>query len=125
MFFSKSSVVAVLALALGASAHTTISPVLGVAGTAARADVQKPSAAKPCGNTNIAQAIGTSTAATANANGAVTLTATSFNAYVFINLGLSIGDLRPSLQWKGRLAADHRSRARPDRDRQLFREAHG
>ncbi|KAI0049220.1 hypothetical protein FA95DRAFT_1571387 [Auriscalpium vulgare] len=72
----------VLALALAASvnAHAGFEPFLGVAGTPARSDVQRPSTASPCGTINIANTLDTSTAAAASAAGAVALTAIDFNA---------------------------------------------
>ncbi|TCD63495.1 hypothetical protein EIP91_005354 [Steccherinum ochraceum] len=76
--FSTSALV--FGLALQAQAHTIISPALGVTGTPARSDVQRPSTASPCGNENIAQEIGGSTAVTAAADGTFTVTAQNFNA---------------------------------------------
>ncbi|KAI0087398.1 hypothetical protein BDY19DRAFT_250717 [Irpex rosettiformis] len=69
-----------LSLSLQVSAHALIAPALGVQGTGARKDVQRPSTAKPCGNANIAQTIATSQAAQANAQGVVALTVTNFNS---------------------------------------------
>ncbi|RPD61106.1 hypothetical protein L226DRAFT_570836 [Lentinus tigrinus ALCF2SS1-7] len=83
MFFPKSLVAAAalcLSLSLQAHAHAAISPALGVQGTPARSDVQRPSTAKPCGKINIAQTIDSSTAVTAAANGSFAATITNFNA---------------------------------------------
>ncbi|KAF8191817.1 hypothetical protein BJ912DRAFT_1031473 [Pholiota molesta] len=74
------SAVLALALALQASAHAGVSPALGVTGTLARANVQKPSTASPCGKVDIASAIGTSTAVAADAAGSFNAVATNFNA---------------------------------------------
>ncbi|KDQ08442.1 hypothetical protein BOTBODRAFT_59302 [Botryobasidium botryosum FD-172 SS1] len=79
--FSKATFVSVLVLALGlqAHAHNAFVPMLGVSGTPARSDVQRPSAAKPCGNAALS-AVSTSTAATIAADGTMTITSTDFNA---------------------------------------------
>jgi hypothetical protein len=79
--FSKVFSFAGVALALAAQvhAHAAIAPVLGVAGTPKRNQVQRPTAAKPCGNTNIAQTLDTSTAVTAAADGSFSVTVTNFN----------------------------------------------
>jgi len=77
MFFSKSLVV-VAALAAQALAHTMVAPALGVKGTPIRADTQRPSTAKPCGNVALS-AIDTSTAITMNGL-SFTATSTAFNA---------------------------------------------
>ncbi|RDX57566.1 hypothetical protein OH76DRAFT_1310533, partial [Lentinus brumalis] len=69
-----------LSLSLQAHAHAAISPALGVQGTPARNDVQRPSTAKPCGNINIAQTIDSSTAVKAATNGSFAATITNFNA---------------------------------------------
>ncbi|KAI0063095.1 hypothetical protein BV25DRAFT_1915424 [Artomyces pyxidatus] len=80
--FSKAlwSSLAVLALTSSVHAHAVIFPELGVKGTPARSDVQRPSAAKPCGTTNIASTINTSTPVAASANGSFALAALNFNA---------------------------------------------
>lgn len=73
----------IIALALQAQAHAAVSPVLGVAGAAKRSDVQRPSAANPCGaGVNIAGTIDKSTAVQAAADGSFKATAVDFNAYV-------------------------------------------
>jgi len=70
----------VLALCLQVTAHATVSPLLGVSGAATRADVQKPTAANPCGaGVNIVSEFKSSTAVTADASGSVQLNATCYN----------------------------------------------
>lgn len=69
----------VSALCLQVAAHAAVSPALGVKGVPVRRDVQRPSAAKPCGNVDIASNIGTSTAAQADGNGIFNATMISFN----------------------------------------------
>jgi len=61
------------------NAHAIVNPALGVKGNATRNDVQRPSAAKPCGNANIAQSLDTSTPVPADANGTFSPTITDFN----------------------------------------------
>jgi len=80
--FSKVFSLAAFGLALSAQvhAHAAISPVLGVAGAPKRSDVQRPTAAKPCGKTAIASNIDTSTPVVANADGSFTVTVTNFNS---------------------------------------------
>jgi hypothetical protein len=81
--FSKvfTSAALVLALVLQASAHAAVAPALGVAGgTPVRANVQRPSTAKPCGTINIASTINSATTVAANAAGVFTVTGTDFNA---------------------------------------------
>ena len=74
------SVVLVLAFAFQVSAHAAVAPALGVAGgKPSRADVQRPSNAKPCGSINTATAINSATTVAANANGVFTVNATNFN----------------------------------------------
>ncbi|KAJ7734822.1 hypothetical protein B0H16DRAFT_1676759 [Mycena metata] len=84
MFTGGKSVLAcasvLLALAAQTSAHAIPSPALGVKGTPARSDVQRPSTAKPCGSIDPATTIDTSTAIPAAADGTVTMTVTDFNA---------------------------------------------
>jgi hypothetical protein len=65
-------------LAAEVVAHAAINPALGVQGTAARNDVQRPSNNKPCGNAALT-AIDTSTAVTADASGAFTVDIENFN----------------------------------------------
>lgn len=79
--FSKVFALAALALTFTAQvqAHAAIAPVLSVAGAPKRNNVQRPSTAKPCGNTNIAQTIDTSTPVVAAADGTFTVTVTNFN----------------------------------------------
>ncbi|KAJ7230266.1 hypothetical protein GGX14DRAFT_307941, partial [Mycena pura] len=74
------STTALLALALYANAHAMTSPALGVKGFPTRNDVQRPSTSKPCGTTDIASNIDTSTAVPAGPDGSVTLNVTNFNA---------------------------------------------
>ena len=69
-----------LAAASSVSAHAAFAPVLGVAGTPARSDVQRPSANAQCGKTNVASALAGSTAVPLAADGSFTVTATDFNA---------------------------------------------
>jgi len=80
--FSKAVTVAVIALSFSIQAygHAAIAPVLGVAGTPKRSDVQRPSANAACGKTNVASTIDTSTPVVAAADGTFTVTATNFNA---------------------------------------------
>jgi len=61
------------------NAHAIVNEALGVTGNATRNDVQRPSAANPCGNVNIAQSLDTSTPVPANANGSFSPTITDFN----------------------------------------------
>lgn len=69
-----------LALAAQTSAHAIPNPALGVSGTPARSDVQRPSTAKPCGTIDPATTLDTSTAIPVAADGSVTMTVTNFNA---------------------------------------------
>jgi len=80
--FSKFFALAAVALTftVQVQAHAAISPELGVTGTPKRANVQRPSAASPCGKTSIAANIDTSTPVAAAADGTFTVTATNFNA---------------------------------------------
>ncbi|KAI0642808.1 Alpha/Beta hydrolase protein [Trametes meyenii] len=82
MFFSK-KVIATAALFLGfalqAQAHAGVTPALGVSGSFVRKNVQRPSAAKPCGKIDIAGNIDTSTPISVGANGSFTATITNFN----------------------------------------------
>jgi len=82
MMFSNvlKSATLVLALALYANAHAMPSPALGVQGVPTRNDVQRPSTSAPCGNTDIASNIDTSTAVPAAADGSVVLNITNYNA---------------------------------------------
>jgi len=80
MFSKIWSSVVVVAFALNVHAHAGVSPALGVSGTFARSDVQRPSAAKPCGTEDVATALATSTPVVAAADGTFTATATNFNA---------------------------------------------
>lgn len=77
MFFSKSLLV-VAALAAQALAHTMVAPALGIKGTPIRANTQRPSTAKPCGNAALS-AIDTSTPI-AMTGTSFTATSTAFNA---------------------------------------------
>ncbi|OJT07550.1 hypothetical protein TRAPUB_1573 [Trametes pubescens] len=83
MFFSKSFIAAatvLLGFTLQVHAHAGVTPALGVTATFARANVQRPSIAKPCGKINVAQTLDTSTPITANADGTFVATITNFNA---------------------------------------------
>ncbi|KAF9467912.1 hypothetical protein BDZ94DRAFT_915958 [Collybia nuda] len=79
--FSKAFAAAILALTFTVQvhAHAAVSPVLGVAGAPKRSDVQRPRAATPCGKTNIAANLDTSTPVAAAADGSFTMTITNFN----------------------------------------------
>ncbi|KAH7311303.1 hypothetical protein B0I35DRAFT_377382 [Stachybotrys elegans] len=71
---------AVLALsATQVAAHAALNPALGIQGTARRNDAQRPSNNNPCGNVNIAGAIDSSTAVTADASGSFTVSIENFN----------------------------------------------
>lgn len=70
----------VLALCLQVTAHAGVSPALGVQGSLTRGEVQRPTAAKPCGNVDIASKISSSTPVLADASGSFKVDATSFNA---------------------------------------------
>ena len=78
--FSKSFCISVVILVLGlqVNAHAGITPALGVKGKITRSDVQRPSKAKPCGNTALTD-IDTSTPVTAAADGTMQLSITNFN----------------------------------------------
>ena len=80
--FSKvfASAAVLLAVSAQVNAHAAIAPALGVSGTPVRADVQRPSTAKPCGTVNVAQNIDSSTPIQAAADGTFTATVTDFNA---------------------------------------------
>ncbi|KAI0062468.1 hypothetical protein BV25DRAFT_1916000 [Artomyces pyxidatus] len=82
--FSKTifSALALLTLASSVSAHAAFFPQLGVKGTPVRGNVQRPSAAKPCGTENIASTLDTTTPVVASANGQFKYTAINFNAGV-------------------------------------------
>lgn len=88
------SSVLVLALCHQVTSHAIVTPALGVKGTAVRADVQRPSSAKPCGaNVNdISNAIDSAMTVAVNANGSFHVTGTSFN-----------GGTDGSLQFKGQV----------------------
>jgi hypothetical protein len=78
---SKSLIASIFFLCFTTSvdAHALIAPALGVNGNGARSDVQNPSAAKPCGNVNIAQTLDTSTALPLSQNGSFSTSITDFN----------------------------------------------
>jgi len=81
--FSKvfTSAALVLALVFQVSAHAAVAPALGVTGgKPVRANVQRPSTAKPCGNVNVASTINSATTVAANAAGVFAVTGTNFNA---------------------------------------------
>jgi len=82
MFFRSflAPTVALLAVASQVQAHVIFNPALGVTGTPARTDVQRPSTAKPCGTASLAD-IDTSTPVVAT-NGVFSLVAQNFNAGV-------------------------------------------
>jgi len=80
--FTKFISTSVLVLALSATqafAHCAIAPQLGIKGTPVRNDVQRPSQNTPCGSTNIAQNIDTSTAVPLSSSGSFQVTAINFN----------------------------------------------
>ncbi|KAJ7762065.1 hypothetical protein DFH07DRAFT_883478, partial [Mycena maculata] len=79
--FSMLSTVVIVALSMTASvsAHCGVSPALGVTGTFTKADVQRVVAGSDCGSTNVAATIDSSTAVAADATGAFTVTANSFD----------------------------------------------
>ncbi|CAE6494583.1 unnamed protein product [Rhizoctonia solani] len=70
MFFSKSLLV-VAALAAQVLGHAVVQPVMGVNGKAVRANTQRPSTAKPCGNTALTKIDGSQS---------IAMTGTSFTA---------------------------------------------
>lgn len=77
--FAKFSLLALaVACPLQVLGHALIEPAIGVTGAGARADVQRPSTAKPCGKVNVASALAGSTAVQAT-NGAFTVTVQNFN----------------------------------------------
>lgn len=82
MFFRNlvAPTIALLAVASQVQAHCIFTPALGVSGTPVRNDVQRPSAANPCGTVSLAD-IDTSTAAVAT-NGLFNVLATNFNGGV-------------------------------------------
>ncbi|KAI0370570.1 hypothetical protein BV20DRAFT_943721 [Pilatotrama ljubarskyi] len=82
--FSKTFAVAavVLGATLQAAAHAGITPALGVSTTFIRANVQRPSAAAPCGAIDIASNFDSSTPIIANPDGTFDATITNFNAGV-------------------------------------------
>jgi len=69
----------VLALSLQVTAHAGVSPALGVQGNFIRADVQRPTGAKPCGKVDITSKISSSTPVPADASGSFIVNATCFN----------------------------------------------
>ncbi|CAE6411700.1 unnamed protein product [Rhizoctonia solani] len=77
MFFSKTLLV-VAALAAQVLGHAVVQPVMGVNGKAARSDTQRPSTAKPCGNTAFSKL--DSSQSIAMSGTTFTATATNFNA---------------------------------------------
>jgi hypothetical protein len=79
--FSKSFIAPLFLIALTSSvnAHAGVTPALGVQGTLSRNDVQRPSTDKPCGNTDIAKTLDSSTAVPANADGTFSAAVTNFN----------------------------------------------
>ncbi|CAE6517038.1 unnamed protein product [Rhizoctonia solani] len=79
MFFSKTLIV-VAALAAQILAHSVVQPVMGVSGKAVRSDTQRPSTAKPCGNTAFSKLASSQSIAMSGTT--FTATATNFNANV-------------------------------------------
>jgi hypothetical protein len=73
-----STLTVALYLAIQVHAHAGVIPALGVTGTFARSNVQRPSTASPCGTINIAQSIDTSTAVAAS-GGKAAFTGQNFN----------------------------------------------
>ncbi|KAH9911625.1 uncharacterized protein BXZ73DRAFT_4209, partial [Epithele typhae] len=71
-----------LGAALQAHAHAAVSPVLGVSGTPARSDVQRPSNQKPCGKTDVASTMESSDTIQVAADGTFTAPITNFNKNV-------------------------------------------
>ena len=76
------TLVALVALLPTTHAHAIITPALGVNGTAARSDVQRPSTKTPCGNVDITKELPLSTAISVFANGTFFANITNFNGYV-------------------------------------------
>lgn len=72
--------------AVQVSAHTVIVPMLGVAGTPSRNDVQQPNDKTPCGKADLS-AIDTSKAVAADASGSFKVNVTDFNGYVISHQG--------------------------------------
>jgi len=80
--FAKFISTTVIVLALSATqalGHCAIAPQLGVKGTPVRSDVQRPSKNDPCGSTNIAQNLDTSTAVPLSSSNTFQVTAINFN----------------------------------------------
>ncbi|KAG7095297.1 hypothetical protein E1B28_006064 [Marasmius oreades] len=75
--FSKALAV-VIAISATVHAHAGVTPALGVQGQLTRADVQRPSAQKPCGNANI-NGLASSTPVQAAVDGTFSATAINFN----------------------------------------------
>jgi len=70
----------ILSLCMQVSAHAAISPALGVNGTPVRGNVKRPNNANVCGaGVNVASAINTSQAVTANSAGAFNAAVINFN----------------------------------------------
>jgi len=81
MFSGSIASLLILSLALHASGHALIAPMLGVArNPPIRDDVQRPSNEKPCGEIDIARTIDTSRAVELGGDGTFNVTVTSFNA---------------------------------------------
>lgn len=78
------------------AAHAAINPALGVSGTAARNDVERPSNNNPCGGVDIAGAIDGSTAVQADASGSFTVDVENFNGYVSALDACKLGKLTGS-----------------------------
>jgi hypothetical protein len=78
--FPKSFIAPTFLLALTSSvnAQAAVAPALGVNGTTAANDVQKPSASALCGTINIADSLDNSTAVAASADGEFFVNVTNF-----------------------------------------------
>jgi len=75
--FSAKSLVVLVALAAQAFAHAAVAPAMGVSGEPIRADVQRPSTAKPCGKIALSKAETSTTIAMTGSS--FTANATNFN----------------------------------------------
>ncbi|KAH9941825.1 uncharacterized protein BXZ73DRAFT_88227 [Epithele typhae] len=108
MLFST-NLLAVSAVLLGAAlqahAHAAIAPMLGVSGTPARSNVQRPSTAKPCGNVNIAQTFASSGVIKLAADDTFQATITNFNGGVDGSREIASVQVDPSGTGKSFVAA--------------------
>ncbi|KAI0754373.1 hypothetical protein C8Q80DRAFT_1266015 [Daedaleopsis nitida] len=108
MLFSKNVIAAaalLLSVSLQAHAHAAISPMLGVKGTPARSDVQRPTTAKPCGSVNIAKTFDTSSTIALKANDSFAATIQNFNAGVDGSLQITTVKVDPTGTGKKFVAA--------------------